>query len=51
MPEVYWSDRTLPWTFRRVWRIWGLWAALRFLFRRDIEAVDGDEVLDRFERS
>ena len=41
-----WSSRTKPWTFRRVYRIWGLWAAIRFLFRKDIEAVDGDEVLD-----
>ena len=47
---VMWSSRCyVPWTFRRVYRVWGLGAAIQFLFRKDIEAVDGDEVLDRLD--
>ena len=28
-----WKHFLQPWTFRRVYRIWGLWAALRFLVK------------------
>ena len=31
---VMWSNKHyVPWTFRRVYRVWGLWAALRFLLK------------------
>ena len=47
--KTEWSKFCVPWTFRRVYRVWGLGAAIQFLFRKDIEAVDGDEVLDRLD--
>ena len=28
-----WKHFDTPWTFRRVYRVWGLWAALRFLLK------------------
>ena len=31
---VMWSNKHyVPWTFRRVYRVWGLWAALKFLVK------------------
>ena len=27
----------VPWTFKRVYQVWGLWAALRYLLRGNYE--------------